>query len=194
MNTAQELIQAVQSLNPATLRAVIAKHQNLLGFDFSQVELGARHRYPANPVNARINGRLDLTALHVAAKAYSAYRHKPHMAKAFDDMVQILLEAGANPYIEAGKAKGSMFDGFSCGAGLTVAQVCDGHLPPALASFIGEHCDDNKTNQHDADLIRLHPTTVARTEARIAAFRERNGRDVEEDDAALDEACYAAMA
>lgn len=169
MNTAQELINAIQSLKPGLLRIVIARVQRQAGFDLSSLEPAARHRIRGNPINARLEGVMDLTALHVAAKAYSAYRNS-HLAPIFNEMVAMLLEAGANPWLEAGKATDSRFEP----QGLTVAQVCERHIPPALAAFLEAHCDDNRTSKQDANLIRLHPTTVARNQKRLEAFRKRN--------------------
>ena len=164
MNAAQELINAIQSCKPGLLRLVIARLQRQAGIDLSRVEPAARHRIKHNPVNAQLAQVMNLTPMHVAAKAYSAHEQDPDLASAFSEMVEDLLAAGANPWIEATRPHG------------TVAEVCEGRLPPALAQFFEDHCDDRRTSKQDAELIRLHPTTVARIEARREAWRERNPR------------------
>lgn len=183
MKPAQELINAIQSGHPHRLRAVIEKLQRQAGIDLSQVDLQFRHSYKGNPVNDRLPG-MDITPLHVAAKAYSAHAHDPLNSWIFGEMVRDLLNAGANPIAVMGRTSRMARSGYGvveAEEGLTVAEVCEGKLPPALASFFAKFCDDTSTLKQDAP--ESHPHMVKLRKQSLAKWRKRNRPDwVEEDE------------
>lgn len=176
MKPAQELINAIQSCQPHLLRAVIEKLQRQAGVDLSQVELRLRHVVKGNPVNDRLPS-MDITPLHVAAKAYAAHVDSPLHAWIFGEMVRDLLNAGANPVAVMGRTSRMARSGWGvveAEEGLTVAQVCEGKMPPALADFFAEHCDDNATMKIDAP--ERHQLTIRLERERLAKWRRRNRR------------------
>lgn len=176
MTPAQQLINAIQSSQPHRLRAVIETLQRQAGIDLSQVERQLRHTYSDNPVNDRLPG-LDITPLHVAAKAYSAYANDPLHAWIFGEMVRDLINAGANPVAVMGRTSRlgrNGYDAVDAEEGLTVAQVCEGKLPPALAAFFAKHCDDNATMKIDAP--DKHEHMLKLEEERLAKWRMRKAK------------------
>lgn len=131
--SAASLIAAIQTTDPALLRAeverLMAEHRE------------AKRRSPSktvpNPLDDTL-GALELTALHVAAKAYAVHRANPILARAFDEMVQILLDEGANPALEIGVKRErrwllGRYVMVEVAPGKTVAEVCERNLPPSLA-------------------------------------------------------------
>lgn len=116
-----------------------------------------------NPLDQQLPGS-RLTALHVAAKAYSHFRHDRNRAFVYNRAVELLLEGGANPYIEA---LGNVTTTYSNGkpvrvldGGVTAMEVCQGHPPPALSAWFAEHVDDNLKQMHA--IQEIHSTTLAR--------------------------------
>lgn len=92
---------------------------------------------------------LGLTALHVVCKAYSVHHADMHLGGLFDQMASDLLDAGANPYIEIGATyrpqsnrQGDMVLALDK-HGQTVAEVCNGIVPPSLKVFYAQwRCDE----------------------------------------------------
>ncbi|MFY2764338.1 hypothetical protein [Arenimonas sp. MALMAid1274] len=188
MSHAHELITAVQSCQPARLRAVIAQLQRLADANVKHLRGSERHWQRKTYLDDRLPGPLDLTALHVAAKGYAAHADDPTLAQVFDTMVQDLLEAGASPWLEVGAKQlcggleGKALMTFA--AGKTVAEVCDGRMPPSLSAWFAARVSENHVGRS------LHATTKQRTEERLKAWREcKRLRD--EAKAALQ--CEAAM-
>ena len=173
MSHAQELINAIQSCQPQRLRAVICQLQGLAQADTSHLKRDDDRRWGKKCyINDRLTGALDLTALHVAAKAFSANTADQRLSKVFDEMVRDLLEAGANPWLEIGVRK-KLRDGLgtsSISTGKTVVEVCEGVLPPALQDWIQDHCDARSTHRFN---VATHSTTHAREESELAIKRAK---------------------
>lgn len=172
---AETLIAAVQSGDPSQVRAVLAHLQRLAEKAIRRLPAKERQWARRSYVDSRLPGPLGLTALHVAAKAYGAYRHDPNQAQAFDAMVADLLAAGACPWVEVGARGARVLANGECifvaSHGRTVVEECQGRLPPSLMRWIAEHCDDRGSSKADAPV--LHPLTRARIAERTQAWRER---------------------
>lgn len=130
--SAASLIAAIQTTDPAVLRAEVER----LMAEHHQAKRRSPSKTVPNPLDDTL-GALELTALHVAAKAYAVHRANPTLARAFDEMVQILLDEGANPALEIGvKRERRWLMGryvmMEVAPGQTVAEVCERHLPPSL--------------------------------------------------------------
>lgn len=153
MSYARELIDAIQSCSTQRLRQAIAQVQSDADKAVSHLPAvdQAWARQTRNPVNDALPG-LGLTALHVAAKAYSAHAHDRALAGVFNQMVRMLLSAGASPFVEVGAvyqekwvrtqgADGQIEERRAVAIkqhGLTVAQVCQGRVPPALTAWFAD--------------------------------------------------------
>ena len=175
MTHAQTLIAAVQSGDPAQVRAVLAHLEHLADKHAQTLPLADRGWARPSYVDDRLPGDLGLTALHVAAKAYGAFLDNPAQAAAFDAMVADLLAAGASPWAEIG-ARGVRTTPLgqplmAAVPGRTVPQECGRRLPPSLVRWIAEHCDDRGTAVSNG--VALHSTTVVKNAARVQAWRER---------------------
>lgn len=159
MNYAPRLLAAIQTAEPDRLRALLAEIARCPGNPPAGED--------AHPVNHRLADPLGLTALHLAAKAYSVHANDPRLADVFNTMVADLLEAGANPLMEMGARWGWTWVGSEriwgiVQRGMTVAEVCERRLPPALQremagrafvlarnSYIARHADLAQGGQAD---------------------------------------------
>lgn len=156
---AQELILAVQTCIPGRLRAVIEQLDLLAQAEIQHLPEAERLWKRKSYVNDRLPG-MGLTALHLAAKAYSAHTHDPKFAAAFNEMTRDLLAAGASPFLLIG-GKGE--------EGMTVAMVCDGKLPPALTEWLSENSAAATRTRPSA---QTHAITVQRKNSRMEEVRE----------------------
>lgn len=178
MNHAHTLILAIQSCEPDRLRQVIAQLDALADQEVSHlVKPEERALARRSKINDRVPDLLGLTALHVAAKAYSAHLTDPMLARVFNEMVQDLLDAGASPYAEVGATYkrrwigGEEIMGVEV-PGQTVAEVCEGRLPPALMNwFAALRRDDAPLSGHDKKTS--HSTSQAAKKAQRKLERER---------------------
>lgn len=134
----EALIAAIQSCNTEQLTQEIralTPHGKTLGGSSTN-----------NPLDQQLPGS-RLTALHVAAKAYSHYRHDSNRAFVYNRAVELLLEGGANPYLEAfGTWRTTHANGRPVRileGGVTAMEVCQGHAPPALLAWFAKYVDDN---------------------------------------------------
>lgn len=135
--SAMKLIEAIQSCDPSQLSKLIAT-------------LGSANDREAQ-VNSTVPNMQGLTALHVAAKAYSAHSQDAKLAPIFNEMVRLLLEAGANPVMSVGTTyRKQVVAGFEVlsvvNPGQNVIQVCEGRVPPALLEWYANTIDDNRLN------------------------------------------------
>lgn len=151
--SANELIFAIQSCNAETLRKALEQANDEA--DMAVAHLKQRHRKweRKNPVNER-STLLDVTPLHVASKAFSAHAGNRELSKAFNQMVQMLLDADGNPYLEAGAVmkRTRVGDRFVCVyvPGKTAVELCNGVVPPALQAWIAKRTAAAKTTVHDS--------------------------------------------
>lgn len=195
MSHAQELITAIQTGIPGRLRAVIEQLSRLSDDEVKHLEGSQRLWSRKNYVNDRLPGGLDITALHLAAKAYSAHASDARLAAVFNEMVSDLLAAGALPWLEVGSKPiketlgGREMARMSMGQ--TVLEVCEGKLPPALSTWIIANCDDNAGIKGFSE--QKHEATIRHREAAVVAWRERRrlrleAEEQEQDDGlAMDE-------
>ena len=152
INPAAQLIDAVQSLNPLVLSEAIKQVQVEASpaplRDDRQIRLGLtvianqydRDRARVAVMNTSL-GTTGLTALHVACKAYACH---PELRSTFNEMVDLLLKAGASPFVEFGTTYKKAATGMLVvdRQGQTCAEVCMGAMPPALAQFFKEFPSD----------------------------------------------------
>lgn len=169
MSHAQELINAVQSCQVDRLRAVIDQLNRLSDAEVAHLDgndrLWARKSY----LNDQLEGPLDLTALHVAAKGYAAYKHDSRLASIFNEMVAVLLEAGASPWVEVGATVVARPHGNQRNPGKTVPEVCEGKMPPALSEWIAKECNDLLSDRSTA----RHAVTKVAEVTRMDKWKER---------------------
>lgn len=157
---ALQLIEAINHGSTCALNHVI---ECLV--ERAQEEADARKigRWGTNYLDAQLPGT-RLTALHVAAKAYAHYRHDRNQAWVYDQCVKRLLEAGANPFIEAlGTVRRREVMGKTTSYldnGQTVLDVCNGVIPPSLKQWMADNIDDNAFQTFG--ITASHPTTIAR--------------------------------
>lgn len=175
MSHAQELITAIQTCNPGRLRAVIER-LNLLADDEVKHLAGTEKAWARkNYINDRLPGGLDITALHLAAKAYSAHASDKTLGPVFNEMVSDLLAAGAMPWLEVGskpvKEKVGATTKIRMTMGQTVLEVCEGKMPPALTEWVAANCDDNATIK--GFCATKHEATTKHRDKKISAWRER---------------------
>lgn len=139
---APQLVIAIQSCIAGRVRAVIAQLKALAEDEVKHLKGSDRLWSRKNYVNDRLSGDLDLTALHLAAKAYSAHTKDRNLASVFNEMVGDLLAAGADPWLEVG-ARSSPCRGLGLNKtqGQTVVEVCEGRIPPALSAWIIEQTE-----------------------------------------------------
>lgn len=119
MNSARTLIDAIQSCSTCNLRRAIAQFKDQVNDELPD---------------------LGVTALHVAAKAYATHTHDRVLSGVFNLMVRMLLGAGASPFAEVGTTYKARLLGTAKvqgvdSRGLTVAEVCEGKMPPALKEW-----------------------------------------------------------
>ncbi len=189
MKPVQQLIQAIQSCDCRKLREAIAELEQNREQETVDVEPINKAWAKRSLIDDRLTG-LGLTALHVAAKAYSAHSQDPQLAQVFNDMVQDLLKAGANPFITIGaryrtrtvavmnKIEGGEIGNFYGGKkigetqeqvlvdpGLTVIEVCEGKVPPALAQWFVDNIDEINRAKVLHDQVEKHSTTKIREAA-----------------------------
>jgi hypothetical protein len=175
---AATLITAIQSCNPRVVRDCIQALKAVSEAEVAHLPKPDQRAWGRkNHINDTWGG-LNLTALHVAAKAYSAHCADPRLAQAFDTMVGDLLAAGANPFLEAGGKKqsawinGTRIVGAPDG-GQTTVELCEGKVPPALAAHLAQHCDDNLTsNNHGTPVV--HSTRLKKVADRVSSWRARH--------------------
>lgn len=182
MNTpAHILISAIQTCEPAKVAEAIEQAQTAARIKWDELPHDVQRGLMPNPVNAAMPGMAGLTALHVAARAYAAHEHDPKLAAAFNAMVQLLLDAGANPWLAVGAKVGD--------PGQTVAQVCQGKQPPALKGWLSHYIDDRNWLEMDEsgdsrapgarelkvghEWLQLHSTTRARLKREAQKRREQ---------------------
>lgn len=123
MSYTKKMIDAIQSCRPEALRLVLR----------SMEQLPDR----VSVVNAHLEGPVNITPLHLAAKAYAAYADNPLLGCNFDRMVSDLLDAGACPWVEAGTKRWTTNSGTTrTELGQTVVEACDGKVPPSLQEWI----------------------------------------------------------
>lgn len=122
MTLAETLIHAVQSGDTEELQRAIN----------TVTERVENRGFHAALVNQGLSGS-DLTALHVACKAYSHYARDPDLARTFDQMVQLLLDAGAVPGKEAriGRER------------ITSVMACEGRIPPSLQNYLSHRAENS---------------------------------------------------
>ena len=146
---ATDLINAVQSCNARNLQQVIARLKQIAEDDVTAQKTRKDQRWVRkNYVDSPL-APLGLTALHVVCKAYSVHHGDKHLAGVFDQMASDLLDAGANPYIEIGtkyrpqsNCQGDMVLAVDK-HGQTVAEVCNGIVPPSLKVLYAQwRCDE----------------------------------------------------
>lgn len=139
---APQLVSAIQSCSPGRVRSVIAQLKALADYEVKHLTGSDRLWALKNHVNDRLSGELDLTALHLAAKAYSAHTKDRNLASVFNEMVGDLLAAGADPWLEVGaKSNPCRGLGLNKTQGQTVVEVCEGRIPPALSAWISEQTE-----------------------------------------------------
>lgn len=175
MSHAQELILAIQTNNPSRLRAVIDQLQRKANLEVAHIS-NNMDRAVARPkyVNDRLPGTLDLTALHVAAKLYATHCSNERLAGIYNEMVADLLEAGAAPSLEIGAVRGKrMVAGVEAITiikhGLTVAEVCEGKLPPALMESLRIGAEEQAIYER----MNRHQSTIRREETRVTEWRAK---------------------
>lgn len=175
MSHAQELITAIQTCVPGRLRAVIEQLGRLSDDEVRHLPTKEQGWERKNYINDRLTGSLEITALHLAAKAYAAHSSDELLAAAFNEMVGDLLAAGASPWLEIGGRKyKQVVDGrviVRITPGQTVAEVCEGRMPPALTAWLAATCDNTSTTKGSAD--KKHPSTLRQQKAKVAAFRKK---------------------
>jgi hypothetical protein len=190
VNHAQILINAVQSCDPQQVEAAITTLNALSDARVAHLKGSERLWNRRSHINDRLPGPLDVTALHVAAKAYAVHHQDLALAAVFNEMVANLLAAGAMPTLEVGardmRHRVNGHETFDVVRGQTVVELCDGHLPPALKAWCEEHWSDDKTVK---PYIKSHPITVRRDQVRVAQHRVRNpvGRAIATPDAEMDQ-------
>jgi hypothetical protein len=194
LSHAHELITAVQSCQPARVRAVIAQLQRLAEAEVQHLNGSQRHWQRKTYLDDRLPGPLDLTALHVAAKGYAAHADDPTLAQVFDTMVHDLLAAGASPWLEVGakELRGGL-EGkalMTFVPGKTVAEVCERRMPPSLSVWFAERCLERHNQSRQHGRLGLHATTKQRTDERLKAWRECKRL---RDEAKAAQQCEAAM-
>lgn len=181
MSHALTLINAIQTCDRQQLRRAIRQVQAQAALDDANKKRRKNMRsILPNYINDKLAGALDVTALHVAAKAYSQHAHIPHLARVFNEMVSDLLEAGASP----GATVGARYQMRQCGAkmlpvcvdpGQTVAQVCGCNMPPSLANWFALQVNDNLSEA--AAKVARHEATRKWEQQRVNQFRRRLGRN-----------------
>lgn len=189
MSHAQELITAIQTYNPGRVRAVIEQLNCLSDDEVKHLTGSERQWTRKNYINDRLPGGLDIAAIHLASKAYSAHTSDPSLAVVFNEMVKDLLEAGADPMQEVGKKTIKKMMGghevVTLVPGQTAAELCEGRLPPALKQWFAENCDSNKA-MTGFD-FKKHHSVIAHRNAKLAAWQERKrqreqlGQDMAQD-------------
>lgn len=180
---ARTLIEAIQSLRPERLAQVIADLERQADLEVASLDPIERAWKRRNLVNDVLPG-LGLTALHVAARAYVAHRNPQDMklARVFNNMVRQLLTAGANPAIAIGTTyKKQVVAGHTVftidNPGRTVAEVCEGKLPPSLKRWFAATVNDNSTapatNRQETHRNSPNWEQVERRRERMKKKRER---------------------
>lgn len=197
MTPVQQLIQAIQSCSCEQLRQVICNLEEESDQEVRRMQKGDRLWARRSKIDDRMPG-LGLTALYVAAKAYSAHSQDPKLAQVFDQMVASLLVAGASPFVAIGATYrtrmvpvmskhsdpeiGTFLGGQKLGEreetivvnpGRTVVEVCEGKLPPSLVNWFAANINDNMKSA-GPDHVQVHTTTKAREAAE--ADKRRGGK------------------
>ena len=159
---AQQLIDAINAGNTEALSQVI---DGLVRRAQDEDNARAIGRLGTNYLNDQLPGT-RLTAMHVAAKAYAHFRFDRNMSWLYDQCVKRLLDAGANPFIEAlGTCKHTVVLGKVIPYlehGQTVLDVCKGAMPPSLKRWLAENVDD--TAMQTFSVLEPHSTTLARVQ------------------------------
>lgn len=176
-SAAERLIAAIHTTEPQVLREVV--DELLEKFQREREKAPLEAWFFRNPLDATF-GNLELTALHVAAKAYAVHSSNPHLAQVFNEMVQILLDGGANPAMEIGVKRDWRFvmgkhQWCEVEKGQTVAEVCGRNLPPALAGWFAKAVEETRGHTgflHSRETREAVSQAVARTWERRRA-RER---------------------
>lgn len=137
---ATDLIQAVQSCDPEVLQGVIQRIEAEAEWEWMEAYT-APNRGGAAEVARKMNyvdstfGPMGLTALHVAAKGYAA--HTKEYGDVFNEMVRLLVNAGADPCLAFGQKRvmrsvAGIEVPVMVDMGRTIAEECKGKLAPAL--------------------------------------------------------------
>jgi hypothetical protein len=151
VNTANTLIEAVQLGNPSHVKVTI---------EF----VTRKATLPVERVRAVSDGipESGLTALHVASKLYSVCKDKAQADK-YNSMINMLLEAGAEPFAEC------LVGGVKC----TPMELAGRNRPPALVAHIQERRAQasGSGRGRDAELVRR----AARAGLSTRDFRKLSG-------------------
>jgi hypothetical protein len=141
MKPAQQLLNAIQSLQVERLEGVVktlvAQHERE-----KLTEARGNPDWKAEtPLNDRLGGPIDATALHVVAKAFATYQGTP-LGKTFNDMMAVLLKHGANPFLPMGRKIHIHYIErkrvIRIEEGQTVAELCGRNTPPALLEWLSQ--------------------------------------------------------
>lgn len=178
--SASELIHAIQSLDVDTLQKSVTDYLNRWRKETNKAREGkvetmakgtpTNYYFDHSPLNCFMQigdaRSMSVTPLHVACKAWANYRHTPAVATCLDQMIKILLDGGASPYMRAAPAflyKNDFIKGrfgrhperVTLDNGPTPLQCCDGHLPPSLAAWVKEDCKSeyNMRATYSTDLL-----------------------------------------
>lgn len=137
---ATDLIQAVQSCDPEVLRSLIKRIEAEAEWEWMEAYT-APGRSGAAEIPRQVNyidstfGPMGLTALHVAAQGYAA--HTQEYGQVFNEMIRLLVVAGADPCLSFGQRRVMRFVAgievpVMVDMGRTIAEECKGKLAPAL--------------------------------------------------------------
>ena len=174
---ATELILAVQSCDPVVLRQTIKRIEEEAEWDWMELYTNPK-RGGAAEVARKMNyinstfGPMGLTALHVAAKGYAA--HTQEYGRVFNEMIRMLVEAGADPCLAFGQQwKKTLIAGFEVLAlvdkGRTIAEECKGNIAPALRDAYAALPADNYFYEPDAWECRRMQAFDGEQRAKVAA-------------------------
>ena len=137
---AADLIQAVQSCKPELLGQTIQRIEDEAEWEWMESYTDPK-RGGGSEVARKINyidstfGPMGLTALHVAAKGYAT--HTQDYGDIFNEMIRMLVEAGADPCLAFGQRRemrpiAGIQVPVLTNPGRTIAEECKGRLAPAL--------------------------------------------------------------
>lgn len=128
-NLQQQLVRAVQSQSIRRLALILDEFKRTYPVE------GLRYPHINQPLP-----QLDVTALHVASRAYAVFFTDAKKRETFNTMVGMLLDAGADYQL----CQRSITKGFTHGKsyhryeqdGVSVWELCEGRVPPALQAHI----------------------------------------------------------
>ena len=174
---AVDLIQAVQSCDTDVLRGAIQKIEAEAEWEWMETYT-APGRGGSAEIPRKVNyidspfGPMGLTALHIAAKGYAA--HTQEYGQVFNEMIRLLIEAGADPCLAFGQKRA-----MRCVAGIevpvmvdmgrTIAEECKGHIAPALLEAYAALPSDNYAYGNDPGETRRMNAYEQEQKMKIAA-------------------------